>query len=387
MPTQSDDTACVLIVDDSHIELSLMTEALSDSYRIKAATNGAKALALAEQSDPPPDVVLLDLCMAGMDGFETCRRLKENPNTRDAVVIFVSGQDTPQDKLRGYSLGAHDFLVKPVDLEILRKKVELAVHSRRAAADLLEQKQRATQMAMMALSSAGDLSIVIDFMRESFALMHPEAVASLLVQSVARYGFDSTLQVRTTQSTFHVCNHGIPSPLEIDMINRMRDRGRMQERARTLIINFATCSLLVKNLPEDENVIGRMRDSLCLLLEGADARIKSMELEQRNDHLLRAVIEMVNKSKEQMASIHALNVKRRDLRETSYALIDKHKSRMTRFLKECGLPEQQIEEMAEGIETSLRYLQANYELSLASDDEIIKLVEQLNDNLQSVILT
>lgn len=386
MSTHSHDPACILIVDDSHIELNLMTEALANSYRIKAATNGPKALALAEQNDPP-DVVLLDLCMAGMDGFETCRRLKLNPLTRDAVVIFVSGQDTLEDKLRGYSLGAHDFLVKPVDLEILQKKVELAVQSRRTAADLLEQKQRATQTAMIAISSAGDLSVVIDFMRQSFSLMHPEAVAKLLAESVERYGFDSTLQVRTTQSTFHISNHGTPSPLEIDMINRMRDRGRMQERSRTLIINFPTCSLLVKNLPEDENVIGRMRDSLCLLLEGADARIKSMELEQRNDHLLRAIIEMVSKAKEQMATIHNLNVQRKDLRETSYSLIDKHKARMTRFLKECGLPDEQIEEMAEGIEASLRYLQANYELGLASDDEIVKLVDQLNENLQSVILT
>lgn len=385
MSTQSQDPACILIVDDSHIELNLMTEALSEHYRIKAATNGPKALALAEQSDTP-DVILLDLCMAGMDGFETCRRLKENPLTRDAVVIFVSGQDTSEDKLKGYSLGAHDFLVKPVDLDILRKKVEMAVQSRRAAADLIEQMQRATQTAMIAISSAGDLNVVMDFMRKSYSLMHPEAVAKLLVESAERYGLDSTLQVRTTQTTFHVSNHASPSPLEIDMINRMRDRGRMQERNRTLIINFPSCSLLVKNLPEDENLLGRMRDSLCLLMEGADARIKGMELEQRNDHLLRAIIEMVNRAKEQMSALHQLNVQRKELRETSYSLIDKHKVRMTRFLKECGLPDDQIEEMAEGIEASLRYLQANYELGLSSDDEIVKLVDQLNDNLQSVIL-
>lgn len=384
MSTVTSEQACVLIVDDSPIELDLMTEALAEHYRVKAATNGPKALTLAELGEVP-DVVLLDLCMPDMDGFETCRRIKENPVTRDAVVIFVSGQDTTEDKLTGYSMGAHDFLVKPVDLNILRKKVELAIQSRRDAAELLDQKQRATQAAMLALSSAGDLSVVIDFMRQSFSMMHQEAVAKLLVTAVERYGLDSTLQVRTTQTTFHVSNQGASSPLEIDMINRMRERGRMQERNRALIINYPTCSLLIKNLPQDDIAVGRMRDSLCLLLEAADARIKAMELEQRNDHLLRAVIDMVNNAKEQLATIHRLNVQRKGLRETSSVLIEKHKAHMVRFLKDKGIADESINEMAQGIDASLRYLQENYDLGLATDVEILKLVELLNENLQNVI--
>lgn len=385
MSATAPDQASILIVDDSPVELNVLSGALNDAYRVRVATTGAKALALATQA-PCPDVILLDLWMDDMNGFQICEQLKSNPETRGAVIIFVSAQDTNEDKLKGYALGANDFLVKPVDPDILRKKVELAVQGRRAAAELLAEKQSATQTAMIAMSSAGDLHIVLDFMRQSFALMHHEAVARLLVDAVSQYSLESTLQVRATHATYHVCSHGTPSLLEIDMLNRMRERGRMVERNNCLIVNFPSCSLLVKNMPEEPLALGRLRDSLGLLMEGADARLKAMELEIRNNHLMRTMINMVNDSKQQLSAIHRLNIDRRELRETSRALIDKSKTRLIRSLQARALPEDQIQETMQSLEECLKYLQDNFELGLAADNEIMKLLDRLTENLQSVIL-
>lgn len=385
MPTTPSEKPCVLIVDDSPLELELFADFLSNAYQIKTAESGEKALLLAAES-PRPDVILLDLNLEDTDGFEICERLKRDPATQDSAILFVSSTDTTMDKLKGYGLGAHDFLVKPIDLEVLHKKVELAIQIRRTTAYLLADKQRATQTAMMAISSAGELNVVLDFMRQSFMLLHPEAIAKLLVDSVQRYSLESTLQVRATQTTFHVSSNGTTSPLEVDMLNRMKDRGRMVERNHSLIINFPSCSLLVKSMPQDENLLGRLRDSLCLLMESADARIKAMDLELRNNHLLCTIIDMVNKSRQQLTAIHQLTVDRRVLHDVSNSLIEKRKIRLISSLQQQSIPDAQIAETTQGLEESLKFLQQNFDLSLAADHEIMKLVDQLNENLQNMIM-
>ena len=83
------DKPTILVVDDTPANLSLLGEVLKADYRTKAAVSGEKALKIA-LSDTPPDLILLDVMMPGMDGYEVCRRLKANPATRDIPVIFVT---------------------------------------------------------------------------------------------------------------------------------------------------------------------------------------------------------------------------------------------------------------------------------------------------------
>lgn len=104
----------VLIVDDAADNIRLISGILKGSYKTKAATSGEKALRIAQNS-PQPSAILLDVIMPEMDGHEVCRRLKMDPATCNIPVIFVSGNDSEEERSKGLSLGAVDYCTKPID--------------------------------------------------------------------------------------------------------------------------------------------------------------------------------------------------------------------------------------------------------------------------------
>jgi diguanylate cyclase (GGDEF)-like protein len=125
----------ILIVDDVTNNIEILLGALERDYDTQFATSGAEALDLIENEKP--DLILLDVMMPGMDGYEVCRRLKDAPTTQNIPIIFVSARDAVQDQERGFNLGAVDYITKPYELSILRARVRTHVTLKRKS-DLLE---------------------------------------------------------------------------------------------------------------------------------------------------------------------------------------------------------------------------------------------------------
>lgn len=111
----------VLIVDDDTLNVQILAEFLEPIYRIKVATNGIEALKIAELYQP--DLILLDVNMPDIDGFEVCRRLKMNPITKKITVIFVTAKNTKFDEELGLSLGAVDYIAKPFVIAIVKARI------------------------------------------------------------------------------------------------------------------------------------------------------------------------------------------------------------------------------------------------------------------------
>lgn len=120
----NDDRPIVLVVDDTPDNIAILTDALAERYRVRAATTGERALRIC-RSDKPPAAVLLDVLMPEMDGFEVCRQLKADPATADIPVIFVSGLSAPADEERGIALGGADFMTRPVSAPMVRHRVQI----------------------------------------------------------------------------------------------------------------------------------------------------------------------------------------------------------------------------------------------------------------------
>ncbi|MFN4266856.1 MAG: two-component system response regulator [Aquabacterium sp.] len=112
----------VLVVDDSPENIELLSRILGQDYRIKVATTGEKALQIA-YSDEPPDLILLDIMMPDLSGHEVCRRLKANPDRRRIPVIFVTAMSTIEDEALGLSLGAVDYITKPISPPLVQARV------------------------------------------------------------------------------------------------------------------------------------------------------------------------------------------------------------------------------------------------------------------------
>ncbi|NDV62973.1 response regulator [Puniceicoccales bacterium CK1056] len=112
----------LLIVDDTPANIDLLVDLLSSNYRTRVATSGEKALSLCAQE--APDLILLDIMMPGMDGYEVCRKLKEVEETKNIPIIFVTAKGEIQDETKGLALGAVDYISKPITPAVVLARVE-----------------------------------------------------------------------------------------------------------------------------------------------------------------------------------------------------------------------------------------------------------------------
>ena len=117
------DKPVLLVVDDTPASVDLLHAMLRDDFQIKVATNGERAVAVA-QKEPRPAIILLDVMMPGVDGYEACRRLKENADTALIPVIFITAKTDVEDEQKGLSLGAVDYITKPFNPDLVKARVE-----------------------------------------------------------------------------------------------------------------------------------------------------------------------------------------------------------------------------------------------------------------------
>ena len=128
----------VLAIDDNPDNLTLINDVLKDSYKVKGASKGERGLVLAF-ADTPPDIILLDIMMPEMDGYEVCRRLQADVKTREIPVIFVTAKADEQDEEFGLGLGAVDYITKPINPAIVRARIKTQL-ALKASADFLRDK-------------------------------------------------------------------------------------------------------------------------------------------------------------------------------------------------------------------------------------------------------
>jgi diguanylate cyclase (GGDEF)-like protein/PAS domain S-box-containing protein len=144
--------ASLLLVDDIPANIHILAAALDQDYDVRFATSGLQALELVAQATP--NLILLDVMMPGLDGFEVCRRLKANPASRDIPVIFVTAKGDFLDQKEGFELGAVDYIVKPFDIEIVRLRVHTQLR--------LKQAENKLKLAASVFSNAREGIMITD---------------------------------------------------------------------------------------------------------------------------------------------------------------------------------------------------------------------------------
>src|SRR5580693_65967 len=136
--TVTDEKKLVLIVDDAPANLQMMRSILKDDFKIRVATSGAKALDLVK-AEPHPDLILLDVMMPEMDGYEVCGILKASPEAKDIPVIFLTGMTEAIDETKGFQVGAVDYIHKPFSPAVVKARVHTHLVLREAREQLARQ--------------------------------------------------------------------------------------------------------------------------------------------------------------------------------------------------------------------------------------------------------
>jgi CheY-like chemotaxis protein/anti-sigma regulatory factor (Ser/Thr protein kinase) len=146
----------ILLVDDSPGHISLLGGILDADYDILVANNGLEALKLVK--DECPDLILLDVVMPEMDGYEVCQKLKSDPTTHDIPVVFTTANTNPEEIAKGLEVGASYYLTKPIDIKILRAVVK-SVLSEQAASRALQEEAQDTTSTLNRFLDSGNFSI------------------------------------------------------------------------------------------------------------------------------------------------------------------------------------------------------------------------------------
>ncbi len=281
-------TARILVVDDVEPNVRLLEAKLTlEYYEVLTATDGATALEIAAAERP--DIILLDVMMPGMDGFETCRRLKADPVTKHIPVVLVTALDGREDKMKGLAVGADDFVTKPIDDVILFARVKSLVRLKAVMDELREREESGRRLGVdtdgagRLRGSGGRVLVVDDNARQAekiceqlqgehrpvietdpaAALIAARGPVDLMIVNVSASEFDGlrfVAQVRSTEASRRTPILAVVDPadrprlvkaLELgvnDILSRPVDAEELDARARTQILRKRYADFLKQKL-------------------------------------------------------------------------------------------------------------------------------------------
>ena len=291
-----DDRIKILIIDDEPFNIEIIQLYLSDLYTLIAAENGEVGLQILEE-DPSIDVILLDVSMPNMNGYEVCERIRANSNFDDLSIIFVSARSGVEERMKGYKSGGDDYIVKPFDKDELKAKLELIERYKNNKTQLNSSLQYATSTAMDSMSGNSEMGLALRYSDSSFKAMSYNELINTLIDALQQLSLCVAIRLEHNGAYEWYQTNGEPSPLEKELIELISAKERIFSFDNRTQFNFGKINLLIKDMPlEDENKYGRYIDLIPFLLDSSNARLKSIDDSKTlADHVrLKAIISEVH---------------------------------------------------------------------------------------------
>lgn len=331
----------VFIVDDDQIILELLSGLLEGQCQSETFLSGEACLK--RVAEKKPDIFLLDVNMPVMDGYALCRRLKEDWETQDIPILFVSANDDIDTRLLCYEAGGDDFILKPFSPPELLSKLKVAQRILVEKRALHTQAGYAQRTAMSAMTSMGELGVVLQFLSKSFACNTVDALGAAILEAMQQYDLQAAVRLSVGAKVRTISPHGHDLPLEMAVLNHVRGSGRIFQFKSRCVFNYGLVTLMVNNMPiDDAERCGRIRDNAALLAEGADARLRAIEVEQLAQSRrsgIEAALPRVH------ATLDAVQANyRRNCLELTELMIEFQESQLKSYIH-LGLTERQEEQM------------------------------------------
>ncbi|MCP5160133.1 MAG: response regulator [Hahellaceae bacterium] len=271
-------TKKVLIIDDDKIVRKYLDKHLSDEFEVHLAETGEKGLEVVEHI--MPDVILLDVQMPGLNGYEVCDQLKHNPGTAEVPVIFLSGRSSVRERMLGYEVGADDYIVKPCEPEELKAKMNVLIKFVGQQASLQNAYKQAKDTAIVAMAGSSELGHALGFTQQSFTIRSYSVLAGRFFSVCQSFGLSCCLLFHTKQGDMFFSSKGEIKPLEKELMGLLRSEQRISDFGSRTQFNFSRTALLVKNMPlDDRDRYGRYKDLFPFMLEAVDAKLHQLDAE------------------------------------------------------------------------------------------------------------
>lgn len=367
----------ILVTDDDAFMRVMIAEAIGDRYEIVEAASGDECLALA--ASEKPDAILLDVEMVGLDGYETCRRLKADFELDGIPVIFVSSHDQIEARLRGYEAGAEDYIVKPFAAQEIAAKIAALLGKVSQTTQLKQMASYASQTAMTAMSSMSEIGSLLQSLQAFNNCVDFQALLDATLGGLRAYGLEGAVQIRTQGATLTSATHGEASPLEASVISHMAGMERIVQYRNRLSITYPSVSLLVSNMPlEDADRCGRLRDHLAVLVESAEVRSNTLIADARSRERGERIAAAVKRITDTLAEI---DDDQRHSRVNTTAAIQELTASLERAWVKLALTEQQEQFIANVASDGVARVQDAQLAEAGQQDKMSKVVRELQSLL------
>ncbi|QTH72520.1 response regulator [Pseudoalteromonas xiamenensis] len=266
----------ILAVDDEPFNLEIIEEILEDlDFELATAASGPECLEMVEAYNP--QVILLDVSMPQMNGYEVCKALKANPNTSHIVVMFVSARGSVEERMEGYSVGAEDYIVKPFGHTELKSKLMNLNKLLEEKASLTQQIEDATNTAFSAMATSSEMGQIVNFIEQIGEIEDVNELAHALLRCLENFGLSSNLEFRIDDERRHYASSGVCSPIVIELFDILKGKGRLHEFTNRILVNYPVISLLILNMPTDDpDKRGRIRDHICFIVSVTEQQLRAI---------------------------------------------------------------------------------------------------------------
>ncbi len=369
----------VFAVDDEPIILDILHATLAADCELQ--TFASAEACLSAVADNKPDLLLVDVSMPGMDGYALCRHLKDDWDTQDIPVVFISANDNNETRLLCYEAGGDDFIQKPFEPAELLSKLSVAARILAEKKALREQAGYAQKTAMAAMVSMGELGVVLQFLSKSFACNTIDELAAALFDAMQQYDLQAAVQMRMGSEVLTLSHNGRNVPLEVSVLNHVRESGRIFQFKSRCVFNYGQVTLLVNNMPlDDVERCGRIRDNGALLAEGADARLRAIETEILAARRRAGIESALPRLYATLDGVQANY--RRNCFELTQVMID-YQEQLTKAFITLGLMERQEEQLSGMANDFVTRLVGTQDASLELVGQLEALAEDLKVLLKS----
>lgn len=303
----------ILIVDDdSNLQQLHALYLNAAGHKTLCANNGLEALALLQQHDGYIDLIISDVVMPEMDGFDLCKMVREVHVKNRLPFVFVSSLDTLEEKMAGYSAGGDDFINKPVEPQVLTEKVKILLGLQKKTSEIQTQLNESSSAAMQAMTYSSQIGQVLDFFKQSIRAKTLQDIANYLFDFLNNQGLVSTIQFHLPGGIQTYGSQGEVTPLESNLIEMVHKEKRFYDFGARTAINYANFTLLIKNMPiNNPELYGTLKDTLGNLCEAIETRVDFLLAENKTKQR-EQVLQVVQKTLEHLSAslenIHENNV-------------------------------------------------------------------------------
>lgn len=260
------------VIDDSAEDVLLFRHILDKEYDIDSSASGGEFLEKLHLR--VPNVILLDVYMKEMDGYEVCKRIRDKQNTKNIYIIFTTSASGREDKLKGYKVGGDDYITKPIDPEVLRAKLFAVQEQHRRSSD---KAADALEAAYDAMYDSNDLAVIINFLHRSFSINNLPDLSREFFFAVNAYKIESYMQIFTGSEVLEFKTEGFNLENTKGIVFENRYKGKVISHEGCMVINYINTSVILSNLPDTGTLRYRkVFDKVLMLIEGLQQRAAAL---------------------------------------------------------------------------------------------------------------